>query len=247
MKKKILIALFIIVVILSGCLLYLNIEDNKYATDKYELEQTHDHKEAVEQVPIEIPKEVQLIPELEDLSTPERQVYSLFYFNNLELYPSKQEGSIINNELNFNIKAKEGFHLYKDREDVDNFYIFFNDTGNVSGCILCLDEEYNESIISEYYSNYKETDQQFDIAGYYDSYEFGEIQDFSYKGLQGVYNLTESATYDDGLKVVKPVKYRYVTYLNYNGKILNIYIETYKNCSYGQLSLEELIDKSIEY
>lgn len=256
MKKKILIGLFAIVLILLVVFISLSIEEAKYSDEKYTIDKNIETEEDDEQKEIKIDnsqetEEIKIVEELEDLTGSEYKSYSLFNFDELKSCPSKEEGTLKwENEEVLNVKANENFNLFNDEEGkVSNYYRFFNDKGNVSGCLIYLEHEYSEDFISQSFVNYDEAYKEQSLS-YYD---FGEIQEINYKGLKGVYNKIEfSHTNQDYLENpieedTTPRILKYTAYFNYNGQIIHVILNTYKNCSYGQKTFEELLDTAISF
>lgn len=245
MKKYIIIMLSIISITLLGIYLYMNIEEKNYREQfKIEKEENND-KPAIEMKKIsnEGATYNTLISELEDLTAPEYYLYNLVPSDYLDREQKKEKNIYIDADFEIDIRAKNNFTVIDEFFSSINATHFYNNKGNVLGTIFLINKEYNEDNLTDLFMSYKENDSA--SMEMYTNYNFGNLNDITFNGYKGIYNRTEYSEITD--EVTKPVEYRYIAYFDYKEKIICVHLSTYKNCSYGFMSLNELLDTAIEF
>lgn len=270
MKKKIIIALCIVIAVLASMYAYLSYSGPKYTIEtgsennkeqkeeNGELAHTHINSELereidVENEPIKLNDVVneetlnELIPELEDLSDTK---YSFTYKENSASQIQKDSVVLKGDKLNIKVLPTKNSRAFANIEYLDNkekestrVCMVLSNKANTVAFVNPSGLKYTNDEVKNIYSKYKELDQEgLPTHSYYRYYDFGEIKSFEYKGYTGACNETISGHTISEADYSFPFVKRHIITLNVKGEIVTITIETYLNTSFGHMSPEELLD-----
>lgn len=258
MKKKIIICLIAIIVILIGIYAYLSYSGNKYKIEK--TEDTHETEVTSNIVTDSDNLEIsdlttdeainEIIPELEDLSNTKNS-----YTFRIDEENSKELDSItlIKNDTKYVTITpnKKNATLYgslkEDGEDIrTNTFGVLSKKNNIYISGNLNNQDYTENDIAEIFNIYKSADQKLPDQSYYRYYDWGDIKEFEYKGIEGVYNKCIKASSESVVKINLPFMTSYHIVFNINGKALWMNVQVYTNTSFGQMDIKDILDYMLE-